>query len=157
MRCSDSIRSACQRENDNCRTAFPTKILMKSWTRVWYKSIHCDWLDVRYLRYWYLFFTMPTNKGRGRKANATVQIPNRPAAGSEGEEFNFEGISDTPSEGGQGLTRNFMGYYYSLYIADFLTCRPTSGSSQRWICQRRFCPTQSHHRDCTVRPRYRRY
>lgn len=55
---------------------------------------------------------MPINKGRGgRKANATVQIPsNRPAAGSEGEEFNFEGISDTPSEGGQGLTRNFMSY-----------------------------------------------
>jgi len=47
---------------------------------------------------------MPTTKGRGRggrKANTTtVQIPKQPAAGSEGEEFNFKGISDT-SEGGQ--------------------------------------------------------
>ena len=41
---------------------------------------------------------MPTNKGQGhggQKPNATVQIPNQLAAGSEGEEFNFEGISDT--------------------------------------------------------------
>jgi hypothetical protein len=65
---------------------------------------------------------MPTNKGQGRggrKANATVQIPNKPAAGSEGEEFDFEGISYATSDGGRRQGLNFMSYRSTLLIFSY--------------------------------------